>query len=292
MNTKEFIPFTEAFAKECLPNKDDKASKITYGKTLVIAGSKDIYGACFFALKGALTSGAGMVKCITHKNNRYTLQKEIPEAMYTFYQKFLIKDYKKSIDWADTIIVGPGLSQDYTSKKLLKKLPTYLHKGQILIVDADAINVFSKNRPLFDKLIKEISNKQIECVFTPHDGEAKRLIKGLNLCEDIDEALFTLFKDYGISSVRKGNQSKIFSDTLYINTSGNEAMATAGSGDVLSGILGGFLFRRKDLPFSKRIAASVYVHGLLGDICVEQKDSLCVTASDLLNSISLAFSRL
>lgn len=283
--TPETLYFDLSQAKKCFPVKINNADKKTYGKTLVIAGSKNIYGAAFLCAKSCFLSGAGMVKVFTHKNNGISLEHDLPEAMFSFYNFFFKKkDLKRSVEWANTVVVGPGLGFSYSAKRILKLLPKCLQKKQLLVLDADALNILSRNANLFRQFVKRIAKFSIKCVITPHKDELNRLVKGL-FPDFSEEVACECLANMGIVVVKKGNNTHIYGSKIFVNDSGNEGMATAGSGDVLSGILGGALFRCATVPFEKRVAFCVYAHGLCGDLCKKEINTISMTATDIMEKI-------
>lgn len=282
--------FDMNLARASFPVKAADADKIKYGRTLVIAGSRNVYGACFFAAKSALMSGAGMIKIVTHINNRLPLTRDLPEAMFSFYKCFVSrKAVCKSLNWADSVVIGPGLSAGLMAKRLMATAIEYIKDGSVLIIDADAINILSADGALFERLVSAVKDKGLSAVITPHKGELGRLKKALKIVDlDDDEAAAYIYNIYGIAVVRKGGPTVSFADKAYVNTTGNEGMATAGSGDVLSGILGGMLHRVGNKDLSEGIALSVFIHGLCGDLAASKRNSMAVTATDIMNEIPAA----
>ena len=279
-------------AKLCFPAKYADADKIKYGKTLVIAGSRNIYGAAFFAAKSALMSGAGMVRVITHKRNRLPLTRDIPEAMFSFYgMRVHKKPVKTALNWADSVVIGPGLSTDKNAVRLLELTLKSIKEGSILVIDADALNILSRSVKLLKRLTGLTQKGYIKCVATPHKGELSRLKKALKIVDlDDDAAALYIYNNFKIYVVRKGGPTVSFGEDVFINTTGNEGMATAGSGDVLAGILGGMLYRTRECPLSLGMALSVFIHGLCGDLAVKNMNSIAVNATDLMRQISNALS--
>ena len=279
-------------AKLCFPKKYADADKIKYGKTLVIAGSKNIYGAAFFAAKSALMSGAGMVRVITHINNRMPLTRDIPEAMFSFYGLNVSK--KKvinSLKWADTVVAGPGLSVCRQAHRLLELTLKYIGKDAILVLDADALNILSRSETLLKRLTELTLSGFCKCVITPHKGELTRLKKAFKIVDfGDDEAALHIYNTYKIYVVRKGGPTVIFGEEVFENTTGNEGMATAGSGDVLAGILGGILFRTRECPLSLGTALSVFIHGMSGDFASKSMNSMSVNATDIMRQIPTSLS--
>lgn len=264
------------------------AHKGTYGKTFVIAGSKDIYGASIFSAKSALYSGAGMVKVVTHENNRHSLEKEIPEALFSFYKDSIDSiSLLKDISWSDTVILGPGLGMTDTSVALLETV-LFCDKifNKILIIDADGINIVAKDIKYLDRLSVLCKEHNVKCVITPHKGELERLGKLLEYKGD--DLCLKLHEEYSFVVIDKGAHTRIVGDCIYINSTGNDGMATAGSGDVLSGILGGLLFRLKEESFDKACAICVWMHGKSGDIFVADNNAISLTATGIMNAVAKA----
>ncbi|MBP5153240.1 MAG: NAD(P)H-hydrate dehydratase [Lachnospiraceae bacterium] len=274
--------------------KSHTAHKGTYGKTLVVAGSESIFGAAFLCAKASFYSGAGLVKVYTHENNRHSFENMLPEAMFGFYDKspdadFLVSETAK----ADTLVVGPGLSSGEAAKEIVKIIVRRCDlKGKILVFDADALNILAEDKSLFEDLVKAVKESGVSCVFTPHRAELMRLSGN---APDINAYAASFYENYGIVLVEKAAKTRIFGEERYINLSGNEGMATAGSGDVLSGILGGMLYRLKaggEGNFAKNVAFSVFFHGYAGNLAKLDKDSVTMTATDMLNKIPKAWERL
>lgn len=270
---------------ECrLPHREVTGNKSTFGKILVIAGSKNISGACYLSAVSAYRSGAGYVNVFTHKNNEVILKVMLPEALYSFYDDdyFDEKELNKLISNCDSIVIGPGLGCNDTAGRILE---TVLKNRTVPVVfDADAINLLAGN----DKLMKiYLSNNTCPSVFTPHPLELSRL----NKCE-----LNSVLNDYcdiikrtatGLNAVVVGKgAASIVSDgkRVYINSTGNDGMGTAGSGDVLSGIAGAFISKEPDTFMFT--CSAVCVHGLAGDIAAERYNRYSLMAGDIAAAIS------
>lgn len=270
-----------------LPKRSPWGNKGTFGKVLLVAGSHDMCGACILCGKSILRTGAGMVKIITPACNRTILQEAFPEAMlYTFEDRPEPEKVQSSLDWADVVVAGPGLSTGDVSGELME----YLLKDKRcpMVIDADGLNLLAARRELF-QLAKERGGKKL--IITPHPGELVRLLKtdreeyGTDrekLVSELAGALCCVVaaKDAATLVVEAGREE------IYINTSGNDGMATAGSGDVLAGITGGLLAQGMD---SFRCAClSVYLHGLAGEEASAGKGRYGMTASDIVEAIPTA----
>lgn len=270
--------------------KVNNANKGTYGKTLVLAGSDKIYGACFLSAKASLMSGAGMVKVFTHENNRSVLNKELPECLLEVYKdNFDIDALKRSIDWASTLVLGPGIGTDSLSISILKEVASYENlKNKIVILDADAINIISKDTDIRDSFLLKSKKSSIRLIMTPHKKELSRFMSSFN--ESMEEDFCKrMYQEYFVHIVNKDSKTRIYGERNYVNLTGNEGMATAGSGDVLAGIMGGLLYRIEDDDFTKNVSFAVYLHGLCGDIAKERLGTVSMTATDILNAIPKAF---
>jgi NAD(P)H-hydrate epimerase len=271
-----------------LPGRDPIGNKGTFGKVLVVAGSDGMAGAAYFAAAGALAAGAGMVRIQTSKENRTALQTLLPEAILSVGE--LESDYEKSLNWCDVVVIGPGIG---TSVKAALKAGWFLWKaamtGRRVVLDADGLNLLAEN-PQWKEYLTE------RCILTPHMGEMSRLtgkpieeLKG-----DPALAARTYAAESGAVCVLKDACTITASPKgdIYYNLSGNAAMATAGSGDVLSGILGALsgLFEKshKDpasIDSAWMASLGVYLHGCAGDLARERIGAHGVKARDLIDAI-------
>ena len=271
-----------------LPKRMANANKGTFGKVLLIAGSKDMCGAAVLAAKSSYRSGAGMVKIITPVENRIIVQEMIPEALLsTYVSSDSWEDFDKilqtDMQWADVIAIGPGMGVGEFSSSLLNCV---LESGKLpLVIDADGINLLQLHSDLFEKAISYANNYGI--VITPHVGECARLlqipVKELqnSLVEKVEEfaektGMVLVCKDWRTIISNCGKE-------LYINLSGNNGMATAGSGDVLTGIIAGLVAQR--LILERAAVLGTYVHGMAGDLGVREKNQYSLMAGDIIKQL-------
>ncbi|HAH17754.1 NAD(P)H-hydrate dehydratase [uncultured Eubacterium sp.] len=267
---------------ELIPDRIERSNKGTYGKLLVIAGSKDMSGAAFFTGMAAYRMGAGLVNIVTSYENIDVLKDKLPEAVFTGYNDLRDEcEYSKieeALDKYDCIVIGPGISTDDNSAILVEMA---LESGKNIVIDADAINVIASDERYIEKLHEN-------CILTPHMGEMSRLIKrDISEISDSPFEMATFFRDtYNTTIVLKDANTIIATSRgdNYINVSGNEGMSTAGSGDVLSGIIGGLMC----IGANRDIVAplGVYIHGLAGDYAKEKLGSASLMARDILENIS------
>ncbi len=268
-----------------LPPRPERSSKGDFGRVLCVCGSYGMSGAAFLAAKSAYRSGCGLVEIFTPECNRIILQTLIPEAVLTVYTEVtrtqLLRD---AIERADCIVTGCGLSVTTDSRALLSDL---LHMWDSekcpLLIDADGLNLLSRNPSLL--------RRAKGAVITPHAKEMSRLCgKSVEeiLASPADTA-YAFANSHGVVCVLKDHNTIVSDGTarLYVNKSGNSGMATGGSGDVLSGILGGLLAQRGNCELStcELVTLGVYIHGLCGDLAAEKLGEYSVMASDLLSAL-------
>ncbi len=266
-----------------MPQRTPDSDKSYYGRLLLICGSVGMSGAAYLSAKAALRTGAGLVEILTPEENRVILQSLLPEAIVTVYDKDNIDTDKISerIARADAVVCGCGLGVYPYSRKLLAHLLRSCTVPTVL--DADALNLLSRN----PSLLKHAKGN----IITPHLGEMSRLcgeeIESIKRSPDGHCRAFA--EKHSLVCVLKGHRTLVSdgSDSLYVNSSGNSGMATAGSGDVLAGIIGGILAQGKHGTQNLLIAASlgVYIHGLCGDYAAERLGEYSLMASDIIDAL-------
>lgn len=271
-------------AKQLLPVRKAYSNKGTYGKTLVIAGSLDMAGAAYFAAKAAYYSGCGLVRILTAKENRDILLTRLGEAVLKTYDAQaehltgMMDLLDESMNWADAVLIGPGIGISPAAKMLVAKVLQYTEKK--IVFDADALNILARNMVL----LKENSGCR---VVTPHLGEMGRLT-GRSVGEiqaDLIGTAKNFAKEYQTVCVLKDARTVIgLSDgRFFVNTTGNCGMATGGSGDVLAGFLTGFLAQGLSLDDAAMLA--VYLHGAAGDLAAQEIGVRGMLASDILEKL-------
>jgi len=283
----EFLNKTEALAQliskmeaqRFYKPRDKFGHKGTYGHALIIAGSYGKMGAGVLSIAAAFRIGAGMVTAFIPKIGYNIVQTTIVEAMVvTDVEENFISDIKLDFE-PSSIAVGMGIGKNKATVKALEKL--FKNTKAPLIIDADALNNISENKELLQLLPKN-------SILTPHPGELKRLIGKWKNDYDKLEKVKKFSKKHEVVVVIKGaNTVTVFGDQLYINTSGNPGMATAGSGDTLSGIIAGLLAQGYD-PLLASVFG-VYMHGSAGDIAAGQMGYEAVMAGDIIDNLSEAY---
>ena len=266
-----------------MPRRPADSNKGTFGRVLCVCGSREMAGAAFLAAKAALRTGAGLAEILTPEENRVALQILLPEAIVTPYDSSTPDTavIESALSRADTVVCGCGLGTSRGAQRVLSFVLRNVHVP--LVLDADALNLISQS----PALLKYARG----AIITPHPGEMARLT-GLSTDEintDRETVCRDLARKHSLVCVLKGKDTVVSDGSrAYINTSGNSGMATAGSGDVLAGIVGGVLAqnRRESKLSALEVAAlAVYIHGLCGDAAAESLGEYSVIASDIIEAL-------
>ncbi|RDU23009.1 NAD(P)H-hydrate dehydratase [Anaerosacchariphilus polymeriproducens] len=279
------LPITFTYNKKDLqelPKRKFYSNKGTYGKILIIAGNINMSGAACLAGKSAYFTGSGLVNIFTSSENRIILQSNLPEAVLTCFnsEEEIEELLLESMENVDAIAIGPGCGDNHITRKLLElvikntKVP--------VVIDADGLNALSKGNELLTETDQPI-------ILTPHLGEMSRLT-GDDVGK-IQSALLNSSKQW----VNKYKSILVLKDArtivtdsnnrVYINRSGNNGMATAGSGDVLTGIITSLIGQGKK-PF-EAASLAVYLHGLAGDEARKKYGVYSLMASHIIEGISM-----
>ncbi|WP_367770796.1 NAD(P)H-hydrate dehydratase [Flavobacterium sp. WC2421] len=258
---------------------DSQTHKGIQGHALIIAGSYGKIGAAVLASRACLKSGCGLVTSYVPECGYEILQISNPEVMtLTDESEKYISNITFNIK-PQAIAIGPGLGQETETQKAFLN---FLKTNKIpLVIDADALNILSKNKDLLKLL-------QPKTILTPHPKELERLIGKWTSDEDKFDKTITFSKQYNVVIVMKGAPTHIIDgDTVYENTTGNAALATAGSGDALTGIITSLLAQSYE-PIDAAILG-VYLHGLIADIALPETGYQSFIASDIIKYLGKAF---
>lgn len=253
------------FRQELAPRPKD-SHKGMNGHVLVVGGELGFSGAPRMAAEAALRVGAGLVSVATRKAHAFAINMVRPEIMSHGVENE--KALASLIDKATVIVLGPGLGRSAWSKKLFTAV---LKSKRPLIVDADGLN-----------LLAEKPMKKNDWILTPHVGEAARLLKvtPIDIQRDRIDAIQKLQKKYGGVVVLKGSQTLVKDDKqLVVSEAGNPGMASAGMGDVLSGVIGGLLAQH--FSIFNAAGCGVLVHALAGDKAAALYGERGIIATDL-----------
>lgn len=272
--------------KKLLPKRDLNANKGTFGKLLIIAGSKGMAGAAILNALAAYRSGVGLVKIYTHEDNRSILQSSVFEGIVATYTDYNEEELDNNIAWADTVLIGSGIGLFELSNQILSHVVMSTEKP--CVIDGDGLTLLSRS----DKLKEEL--KKGNFVLTPHIKEMSRVIKRnvKEIKEHRKELLWSFVHDYKVTCVLKDARTLIGADNhrMVLNQSGNAAMAKAGSGDVLAGIIGALI--SEGLDNYRGCILGVYIHGASGDISKRKLGDYSVMARDLIDDIGEVFKTL
>lgn len=273
-----------------LPVRPAHSHKGSFGRVLMIAGSKNMAGAAYLAATAAYRTGAGLVEIFTCEENRSILQTLVPGAIMTTFEETaeLVEKLAVSLSRASVVCVGPGLGINDATRTILQTVLKLYH-GTV-VVDADAINTFAAADTW---LAEAFTGYEGSIILTPHLLEMSR-ISGMKL-SDIKEDIVAAAKHYqqALQERAAGERILVVKDArtvvcgggekLYINLSGNSGMAKGGSGDVLSGIISGLISQGSRPQIAARLG--VYVHGRAGDKACEKLGSYNMMAEDMLSEI-------
>lgn len=274
-------------------NRPDDSNKGTLGSLLCICGSYGMAGAAIMAGKAALRCGIGLLKIAVPKSIYPVCATNILESVYYPLEEtsngvisskntdFLLEMCEKS----SAVVIGCGLSVCDDTKNLVQSVITNCEKP--LVIDADALNCIC-NKP------EILKNLKAPAIITPHPGEMARLLqstpKAVNSSRENTAINFA--KKFGVVTVLKGAGTIIASPDgeVYINHTGNSGMATGGSGDVLSGIIGSLLAQGAS-PINAA-AAGVFLHGTIGDLAAEKLGKISMLPTDMIDMIPTAYLKL
>ncbi|MCH9633275.1 MAG: Bifunctional NAD(P)H-hydrate repair enzyme Nnr [Chlamydiae bacterium] len=268
-------------AQECaalLPPIRSSRNKYQAGFVAGFSGSKSMIGASILSGMGALKSGCGIVK-IVHLGDEIQKSTHYPELIHQTFSHDQMDQVNEYINKANAIYVGPGLGLSDQTQNFIEQLLKSVDMP--CIIDADALNIMA---------LKSIAPPK-NAILTPHQGEAKRLLKLENCTQkELMAACQEYVELHKIVLILKGGPTFIFSSgaTAAVCSAGDPGMATAGSGDVLTGILAALLAQMG--PELVDVAKlGVYLHGKAGELAAEKNTSYCMIATDLLKSLYKAW---
>ena len=280
--------FYDGDIDKLLPSRKKDSNKGSNGKVLIIAGSTDISGACILCATAALRSGSGMIRVFTSSANAVAVKTLLPEAILDVYEEDENFESKleKAFEWSTQAVLGPGIGTLSTGKKLVRSVLKSYDKS--LVVDADAINIIAEDKKLRN-LAANYATGGKRLILTPHLAEFARLYgKSVKECKDnILEYPRLLASELHCTVVCKDARTIIadgYEKKIYINVSGNDGMATAGSGDVLSGIMGAFICDKQSS--FEAACLSCYLHGLCGDAAAKRLGKHFMAASDITSELA------
>ncbi|MFA5389412.1 MAG: NAD(P)H-hydrate dehydratase [Candidatus Omnitrophota bacterium] len=275
--------------KGLLKKRSRDTDKKDYGRIFVLAGSIGLTGAAALCSNAALRSGAGLVTLGLPVSLNPAMSAKVTEVMTLALPetKEITTSLKaerailEKIKISDAVILGPGISLNPETHQLINRLIVRIDKR--MVIDADALSAVSKN-------IKVLKKIKTDYIITPHPGEMARLLgRSVEYVKNNRLIVAKKFsRDYNAVVVLKGSGTVVAEPggKYYVNTTGNPGMATAGSGDVLAGVIAGFLGQGLDVFDAAKLG--VYAHGIAGDLAAEDKGEIGLIAGDILQNIPYA----
>lgn len=269
------------------------AHKGDFGRVFILAGSRGMTGAANLAGMAALRSGAGLVTVgvpdavylIIAKRDSELMVRPLPSTSQGTLSLQGLAEIKQFCATQNVLAIGPGLSQQVTTQKLIRKV---LQTTELpLVIDADGLNALKGNLMVLEAC-------RSRAVLTPHPGEFTRVFGGKldDTAALRKKRASEVAKTCGVVMVLKGHHTVVASPDgeAYVNTTGNPGMATAGSGDVLTGVIAALV--GQGISSFEAACLGVHVHGLAGDLAAKKISQTSMTASDILKELSEAFKTL
>lgn len=251
-----------------MPTREQYSNKGTFGKVLNFAGCKNYIGASYLSTVSTLKVGAGFVALASEKEVIHSVSTLLPEAVYLSRKEGL-----RNVKQFSVFLIGCGLGVKHASIKFFKDILKQLQKETSpVVIDADGLNILAKHP------IKLPQNS----IITPHPLEAARLlgVSIQDILNNLEGSAKELAEKYDCVAVLKTHRTIICDkEKLFINQHGNSALAKAGSGDVLSGIIAGLLAQK--MPTFEAAKLGVYLHSRAGEIASQELSEYSVLASDL-----------
>ena len=275
--------------KALMPKRKSESHKGDYGRIAVLGGSSGMAGSVYMASLAAMRTGAGMTFILAPKSISKILQIKANEQIIKeiacqnfYYSPEIVKQLLDNIDGKDALIIGPGMGKGENLNELISEIITSTDID--IIIDADGLNAISKDL----SILKSKNN----IILTPHMGEFSRLtgIEIDKIKADEENIARKFAKDNDVILVLKSNQTIVTDGkNFYKNEIGNPGMATAGVGDVLTGVIASFMKRLDPFEAAK---LGVYIHSLAGDIASQKLGEDSLMATDIIDSLPDAIKKL
>lgn len=276
----DILTLNQDSVRSLLPDRDPWGHKGTFGKVLLLCGSRGYTGAAYLAAMGALRTGAGLVFL------------GVPESIYEIeavklnepvvfplpdeggmLSSLAISEISRRIPQMDAILIGCGLGQSQGTLSVVKAV---LEQAQCpVVLDADGINVLSTHKDI-------LRGRAYPTILTPHEGEFQRF--GGTIGQDRKAAAVSYSREWNSILLLKGHRTCITDGSAtYINETGNPGMAVGGSGDVLAGMVVSLL--GQGLAPLEAAACAAWIHGAAGDLCAEEIGQYGMIPTDMLTRI-------
>ncbi|HHT9121025.1 MAG TPA: NAD(P)H-hydrate dehydratase [Candidatus Hypogeohydataceae bacterium YC41] len=275
-----------------LPERKADTHKGDYGRTLVLAGSVGMTGAACMCSEAVLRGGAGLVTLgipeslypiVASSLSFAVMTHPLPETMQKTLSYRARQKISEVANRLDVLAIGPGLSRNPETQRLVIWLLENI--AVRMVIDADALTALAQKPAALEKV-------KAGCIATPHPGEMARLLgwsSAVEVQRDRAKAVEEFIKRYpSWTLVLKGHRTIVADNQqFYINTTGNPGMATAGTGDVLTGLIAGLI--AQGLTTFEAAQLGVYLHGLAGNLASEEKGEVSMIATDVLEKLPEAF---
>jgi hydroxyethylthiazole kinase-like uncharacterized protein yjeF len=273
-NIEPYKMLTKENIQSLIKQRPTDSSKGDYGHALIIAGNLGKMGSAVISARACFRSGVGLLTVKIPKEERFILQTTIQEAML-----ILEEDAHIDYNFFDAIGIGPGIGIGTESKEVLSEILKICTVP--LLLDADALNILSKNTDLINKIppktILKPHSKEFDWLFGIHTNTDERI-----------ETALRKAKEHNVIIILKGHKTFITNGIDgFLNTTGNAGLAKAGSGDALSGIITSFLAQNYEAFTAAKIG--VFIHGLAADIAVEKQSMESLLITDVIESLGQAF---
>lgn len=265
--------------KNLLRRRPDHCSKYDFGSLLLVAGRYGMLGAAILAARAAMRAGAGVVSVHCPRCGHDVLQTSVPEALFSADKNEIVTSDITMNRRYNTVALGPGMgTNDMTVDAIDRFLKT---RNLPCVLDADALNCIAARPMLFESIPQK-------SILTPHLAEFERIFGKFDTEEERLKKAIEVAKSHKLIIVMKAHYTMVVDTTgkVYVNTTGNPGMATAGSGDVLTGIISGLLAQGYSPQFSAIMG--VYIHGVAGDLAEKVHGSYGMIASDIVDNIGRA----
>ncbi|MEA1974121.1 MAG: NAD(P)H-hydrate dehydratase [Bacillota bacterium] len=279
--------------RENLPLREKNSHKGMFGRGVIVAGSIGLSGAAILTCRSALRAGIGLIELFVPESIDGIISSNVTEVITCPLKETRkgviginsISDIIKGVKRSDVISIGPGCGNTNELFEIVKQI--ILESEKPVIIDADGLNVLSRN-------IEILKDKKAKIILTPHIGEMSRLtgLSADEINENKIEIVKKFAKEYGVILVLKSARTVIGfpNGKIYININGNSGMATAGAGDVLTGIITSLV--AQGVEPEKSVIIGVFIHGYTGDLMAEKFGEYGLVAEDIIRGISKVFKEL
>jgi len=243
---------TKEKVRAYMPKRKRESYKGSYGRVLLVGGNENMAGAIILAASAAVYSGAGLVTVATDPSNKAALHARLPEAM--FVDMTDQTQLESHVDSVDMIVLGPGLGRDEQSLQILRTVYQAVKDYQYLLVDGDGIYLHVN---------EDVPEPEAQLILTPHLGEW-RTLTDLSPDDQYDSVNLEYVNKLNAIVVLKKARTEVYcDDEVWENTTGNPSMATGGMGDILAGMIGGFVPQFDSVK--QGVLSAVYLHSYIAD---------------------------